>query len=217
MRTRGVCRAPTSKGPDAFNHGRPRAPPAVWWDLNAREALGLDAEALRVRGRRARASRGRRQRPVVRSPWQVTRRSFSAPPSTHDQPRANTSGSMSLASSRASIGASTGSDSTFRVGAGADVAGVGNDSAGDEGPRGCARSSARCPWSRARPGPLTRGSEGSAQSPRGTQIGLFFELPRDVPERGRGLVFIAELMDGVEVRPEYAGTTICFSKRSSEA
>lgn len=40
---------------------------------------------------------------------------------------------MSLASSRASIGASTGSDSTFRVGAGADVAGVGNDSAGDEG------------------------------------------------------------------------------------
>ncbi len=30
-------------------------------------------------------------------------------------------------------------------------------------------------------------------------------------------VVIADLMDGVEVRPEYAGTTICFSKRSSEA
>lgn len=46
--------------------------------------------------------------------------------------------------------------------------------------------------------------------------GLFvnrFELPRDLPERGRGLGFIAELMDGLEVRPEYEGTTICFSKR----
>ncbi len=46
--------------------------------------------------------------------------------------------------------------------------------------------------------------------------GLFvhrFELPRDLPERGRGLSFIAELMDGLEVRPEYEGTTICFSKR----
>ena len=48
--------------------------------------------------------------------------------------------------------------------------------------------------------------------------GLFvhrFGLPRDLPERGRGLGFIAELMDGLEVRPEYEGTTICFSKRSS--
>lgn len=42
-----------------------------------------------------------------------------------------------------------------------------------------------------------------------------FELPRDLPERGRGLDFIAELMDGLEVRPEYEGTTIRFSKRSS--
>lgn len=42
-----------------------------------------------------------------------------------------------------------------------------------------------------------------------------FDLPRDLPERGRGLGFIAELMDGLEVRPEYEGTTICFSKRSS--
>jgi anti-sigma regulatory factor (Ser/Thr protein kinase) len=40
-----------------------------------------------------------------------------------------------------------------------------------------------------------------------------FELPRDLPERGRGLGFIAELMDWLEVRPEYEGTTICFSKR----
>ena len=46
--------------------------------------------------------------------------------------------------------------------------------------------------------------------------GLFvhrFELPRDLPERGRGLSFIAELMDGLEVRPEYEGTRICFTKR----
>ncbi|MDQ3240816.1 MAG: ATP-binding protein [Actinomycetota bacterium] len=46
--------------------------------------------------------------------------------------------------------------------------------------------------------------------------GLFvhrFELPRDLPERGRGLSFIAELMDGLEVRPQYEGTTICFSKQ----
>jgi anti-sigma regulatory factor (Ser/Thr protein kinase) len=46
--------------------------------------------------------------------------------------------------------------------------------------------------------------------------GLFvhrFELPRELPERGRGLSFIAELMDGLEVRPEYEGTTICFSKQ----
>lgn len=42
-----------------------------------------------------------------------------------------------------------------------------------------------------------------------------FNLPRDLRERGRGLGFIAELMDGLEVRPEYEGTTICFSKRSS--
>jgi serine/threonine-protein kinase RsbW len=42
-----------------------------------------------------------------------------------------------------------------------------------------------------------------------------FELPRELPERGRGLAFIAELMDGIEVRPAYEGTTICFSKRSS--
>jgi anti-sigma regulatory factor (Ser/Thr protein kinase) len=42
-----------------------------------------------------------------------------------------------------------------------------------------------------------------------------FELPRDLPERGRGLGFIAELMDGLEVRPEYEGTTICFSKLST--
>ena len=62
---------------------------------------------------------------------------------------------------------------------------------------------------------LTRGSEGRARSSRGTQIGLFFELPRDIPERGRGLGLVAELMNGVEVRPEYAGTTSCFSKRSS--
>jgi serine/threonine-protein kinase RsbW len=41
-----------------------------------------------------------------------------------------------------------------------------------------------------------------------------FELPRDLPERGRGLSFISELMDGLEVRPEYEGTTIRFSKRS---
>jgi len=48
--------------------------------------------------------------------------------------------------------------------------------------------------------------------------GLFvhrFQLPRELPERGRGLDFIAELMDGLEVRPEYEGTTIFFSKRSS--
>lgn len=48
--------------------------------------------------------------------------------------------------------------------------------------------------------------------------GLFvhrFELPRELPERGRGLNFIAELMDGLEVRPEYEGTTIRFSKRRS--
>ena len=47
--------------------------------------------------------------------------------------------------------------------------------------------------------------------------GLFvhrFELPRDLPERGRGLSFISELMDGLEVQPEYEGTTIRFSKRS---
>lgn len=46
--------------------------------------------------------------------------------------------------------------------------------------------------------------------------GLFvhrFELPRDLPERGRGLSFIAELMDGLEVQPEYEGTKIYFSKR----
>ena len=46
--------------------------------------------------------------------------------------------------------------------------------------------------------------------------GLFvhrFELPRDLPERGRGLSFIAELMDGLEVHPEYEGTKIYFSKR----
>jgi anti-sigma regulatory factor (Ser/Thr protein kinase) len=42
-----------------------------------------------------------------------------------------------------------------------------------------------------------------------------FELPRDLPERGRGLRFIAELMDGLEVRPDYEGTTICFFKRSA--
>ena len=41
-----------------------------------------------------------------------------------------------------------------------------------------------------------------------------FEFPRDLPERGRGLGFIAELMDGLEVRPDYEGTTICFSKRA---
>jgi anti-sigma regulatory factor (Ser/Thr protein kinase) len=46
--------------------------------------------------------------------------------------------------------------------------------------------------------------------------GLFvhrFELPRYLPERGRGLSFIAELMDGLEVHPEYEGTKIYFSKR----
>ena len=51
---------------------------------------------------------------------------------------------------------------------------------------------------------------------RVADTGLFvhrFELPRDLPERGRGLSFIAELMDGLEVRPDYEGTTICFSKR----
>ena len=42
-----------------------------------------------------------------------------------------------------------------------------------------------------------------------------FELRRDLAERGRGLDFIADLMDGFEVRPEYEGTTICFSKRRS--
>ncbi len=50
--------------------------------------------------------------------------------------------------------------------------------------------------------------------------GLFvhrFELPRELPERGRGLNFIAELMDGLEVRPEYEGTTIRFSKRRSSS
>jgi anti-sigma regulatory factor (Ser/Thr protein kinase) len=41
-----------------------------------------------------------------------------------------------------------------------------------------------------------------------------FELRRDLAERGRGLAFIAELMDGLEVRPDYEGTTIRFSKRS---
>ena len=48
--------------------------------------------------------------------------------------------------------------------------------------------------------------------------GLFvhrFELPRELPERGRGLSFIAELMDGLEVRPEYEGTRICFTKRGA--
>jgi serine/threonine-protein kinase RsbW len=47
--------------------------------------------------------------------------------------------------------------------------------------------------------------------------GLFvhrFELPNHLPERGRGRSFIAELMDGLEVRPDYEGTTICFSKRN---
>ena len=42
-----------------------------------------------------------------------------------------------------------------------------------------------------------------------------FELRRDLAERGRGLGFIAELMDGLEVRPDYEGTTICFSKARS--
>ena len=42
---------------------------------------------------------------------------------------------MSLASSRASIGASTGSDSTFRVGAGADVAGVATTARATKGSR----------------------------------------------------------------------------------
>jgi anti-sigma regulatory factor (Ser/Thr protein kinase) len=42
-----------------------------------------------------------------------------------------------------------------------------------------------------------------------------FQLPRDLRERGRGLTFIAELMDGLEVRPQPEGTTISFSKRSS--
>jgi anti-sigma regulatory factor (Ser/Thr protein kinase) len=42
-----------------------------------------------------------------------------------------------------------------------------------------------------------------------------FELPRHLRERGRGLTFIADLMDGVEVKPEPEGTVICFSKRSS--
>ena len=42
-----------------------------------------------------------------------------------------------------------------------------------------------------------------------------FKLRRDLAERGRGLAFIAELMDGLEVRPDYEGTTICFSKRRS--
>jgi serine/threonine-protein kinase RsbW len=42
-----------------------------------------------------------------------------------------------------------------------------------------------------------------------------FELHRPLAERGRGLAFIAELMEGLEIRPEYEGTTIWFSKRSS--
>ena len=42
-----------------------------------------------------------------------------------------------------------------------------------------------------------------------------FELRRHLPEGGRGLAFIAELMDGLEVCPEYEGTTIRFSKRSA--
>jgi anti-sigma regulatory factor (Ser/Thr protein kinase) len=44
-----------------------------------------------------------------------------------------------------------------------------------------------------------------------------FELRRDLAERGRGLAFIAELMDGLEVEPAYEGTTIRFSKRSSSS
>ena len=42
-----------------------------------------------------------------------------------------------------------------------------------------------------------------------------FELRRRLAEGGRGLAFIAELMDGLEVCPEYEGTTIRFSKRSA--
>jgi serine/threonine-protein kinase RsbW len=42
-----------------------------------------------------------------------------------------------------------------------------------------------------------------------------FELRRQLAEGGRGLAFIAELMDGLEVCPEYEGTTIRFSKRSA--
>ena len=42
-----------------------------------------------------------------------------------------------------------------------------------------------------------------------------FELRRQLAEGGRGLAFIAELMDGLEVCPEYGGTTIRFSKRSA--
>jgi serine/threonine-protein kinase RsbW len=42
-----------------------------------------------------------------------------------------------------------------------------------------------------------------------------FELRRELAEGGRGLAFIAELMDGLEVCPEYEGTTIRFSKRSA--
>ena len=42
-----------------------------------------------------------------------------------------------------------------------------------------------------------------------------FELRRQLAEGGRGLAFIAELMDGLEVCPEYEGPTIRFSKRSA--
>jgi anti-sigma regulatory factor (Ser/Thr protein kinase) len=38
-------------------------------------------------------------------------------------------------------------------------------------------------------------------------------LPDDLPERGRGLAFMTELMDEVEVRPTEDGTVIRFAKR----
>jgi len=35
----------------------------------------------------------------------------------------------------------------------------------------------------------------------------------DLPERGRGLAFMSQLMDDVDVRPGSEGTTVRFSKR----
>ena len=62
------------------------------------------------------------------------------------------------------------------------------------------------------------GPEGGALAFYVSDTGRFVprvDLDEDLPEQGRGLAFIVQLMDEVEVRPGPGGTVIRFSKQPS--